>query len=125
MNARPSGVRRMPPSPRIASVMRKLFASGWYSTVGWNCTNSRSETAARVAALAAELQVRRGVAIEAHAEREHALDHRGAALDGELDRAAIAEAVADRERVLDVALERVVVAEHGGDAALGPVGVGV
>src|SRR5262249_55098050 len=63
------------------------------------------DAAARVAALAAELEAGAVLgAVEADAEREHALDHGGAALDGELDRAPIAEAVADREGVLDVAI---------------------
>jgi phage tail tape-measure protein len=35
-----------PPSPRIASVIRKDFAYGWYRQVGWNWMNSMFEHAA-------------------------------------------------------------------------------
>jgi L-aspartate oxidase len=41
----PSMRRRMPPSPRHASVTRKFFADGWYRHVGWNWKNSMLATA--------------------------------------------------------------------------------
>jgi hypothetical protein len=34
----------MPPSPRMASVMRKDLAWGWYRQVGWNWMNSMLAT---------------------------------------------------------------------------------
>ena len=40
MNASPAALRRTPPSPRSASLMRKLFACGWNRQVGWNRKNS-------------------------------------------------------------------------------------
>ena len=49
----------------------------------------------------------------------------GPSLHAQLDDLAIAQAVAGDQRVLDVLLEAVVGREHRGDAALGPVGVGV
>jgi hypothetical protein len=48
MNRSPEASRSLPPSPRSASEMRKLLAIGWYSTVGWNCTNSRFDTTAPI-----------------------------------------------------------------------------
>ncbi len=36
----PSGSFSCAPSPRIASVMRKLRSCGWYRQVGWNWMNS-------------------------------------------------------------------------------------
>src|SRR3982750_3746961 len=41
MNGSPARLRRMPPSPRNASLMRKLFACGWKRQVGGNWWNSR------------------------------------------------------------------------------------
>jgi len=35
-----AGSSRRPPSPRTASVIRKLLACGWYRQVGWNWMNS-------------------------------------------------------------------------------------
>ena len=46
MKASPAPLRRMPPSPRSASLMRKLFACGWKRQVGWNWKNSMFATAA-------------------------------------------------------------------------------
>ena len=40
MKASPRRVRRMPPSPRTASVIRNDFACGWKRQVGWNWKNS-------------------------------------------------------------------------------------
>ena len=49
----------------------------------------------------------------------------GPSRDAELDDVAVAEPVADAQRVLDVRLERVVGLQHAGDAALRVGGVGV
>ena len=78
-----------------------------------------------VAALAGQVERAGGVAIEVGAEREQLLDRGRALGDDALDHLAIAQAIADHQRVGDVLLERVVVGQHRGDAALGPVGVGV
>ena len=42
----PAASQRRAPSPRTASLIRKWGAPGSISAVGWNCTNSRSRTAA-------------------------------------------------------------------------------
>ena len=39
-----AGSLSSPPSPRTASVMRKLLTCGWYRQVGWNWMNSRFAT---------------------------------------------------------------------------------
>ncbi len=38
------GSSNRPPSPRTASLIRKVFSCGWYSPVGWNWMNSRLDT---------------------------------------------------------------------------------
>ncbi|MNP16596.1 hypothetical protein D3C76_1090000 [compost metagenome] len=44
MKRSPLGSRSNAPSPRSASVIRKLLACGWYRQVGWNWLNSRLAT---------------------------------------------------------------------------------
>ena len=44
MNRVPSGSVRWAPSPRSASVIRKLRSCGWYRQVGWNWMNSMFAT---------------------------------------------------------------------------------
>ena len=85
------------------------------------------DAAGAVAALAAELEVRpRASRSKSTPERGQARGRACRALaHAQLDDVADGTARRRRERVLDVPLEGVVVAEHRGDAALRPVGVRV
>jgi hypothetical protein len=74
---------------------------------------------------AAEIELAIGAASEADAEIEQALHLCGAVHHAHLDDVAITQAIAGDERVVDVALERVVLCQDGRDAALRPVRVGV
>ena len=87
------------------------------------------DPALRVAALAAEVE--RGarfagaVEVELGAEFAQRVDHGGAALDHMPDHGFVAQAVAGHERVVDVAIERVITRQHRGDAALGAIRCGI
>ena len=81
------------------------------------------DTALGVAAFAAEVGSSVGAVLELHAPGDEFGDPGGAGFDDVADRREIAESVAGREGVLDVAGEIVGLVGDAGDAALGPVGV--
>ena len=84
------------------------------------------DAALAVAALAPELEVAGVVAIEGHPQRVgQVVDVGGTLTHADLDGVAVAQAIADAQRVFDVLLEGVARAQHAGHAALGVAGVGL
>src|SRR5207302_1712431 len=70
------------------------------------------DAVARVRAFAAEIERTRRVAREPHADVQQPLHHRRPFVHAQLDDLAIAQAIAGGERIRDVLLERIVLAEH-------------
>src|SRR5438105_746028 len=109
MNRSPTELRRIPPSPRNASEMRKVFACGWYRQVG----------PLRMSALAGEvIPQRRRVASELGAQLDQLAHARRSLFDGGADGALATQARAGDERVLYVLVQAVLGGEHGRDTAL-------
>ena len=84
------------------------------------------DAALAVAALAPELEVAGVVAVEGHPQGVGQVVDVGRTLThADLDGVAVAQAIADAQRVFDVLLEGVARAQHAGHATLGVAGVGL